>query len=203
MASYGNIKEKLSSALQSKETIIFLKNILNYNGFGLSNATPNLNRFLYELPKSDNDIEIIDSGNRKKINNDIKIYNKKILVRTNSISANHISFKFFKYEKEDEIDFGNVMNVVNEKLDFYNYIFLIRIEEDDNEKQIKACYYYYLFPTEIFKIKKVEKINFDKYKRKASLSSEYWTFRSFSSFYLKYSDELLKLYNISPPFINC
>ena len=38
MASYGNIKEKLSSALQSKETIIFLKNILNYNGFGLSNA---------------------------------------------------------------------------------------------------------------------------------------------------------------------
>ena len=203
MASYGNIKEKLSSALQSKETIIFLKNILNYNGFGLSNATPNLNRFLYELPKSDNDIEIIDRGNRKKINNDIKIYNKKILVRTSSISANHISFKFFKYEKEDEIDFGNVMNVVNEKLDFYDYIFLIRIEEDDNEKQIKACYYYYLFPTEIFKIKKVEKINFEKHKRKASLSSEYWTFRSFNSFYLKYNDELLSLYNISPPFINC
>ena len=125
-------------------------------------------------------------------------------MRTNSISTtNNISFETFKYEKEDEIDFGNVMNVINEKLDFYDYIFLIRIEEEDNEEQIKACYHYYLFPTEIFKIKRVEKINFDKHKRKASLSSEYWTFRSFNSFYLKYNDELLSLYNIYPSYINC
>ena len=127
-------------------------------------------------------------------------------MRTNSINVrntDNISFEHFRYEREDEIDFNYVMNVVNNKLNFYNYIFLIRIEEEYEENKLKACYHYYLFPTEIFKINEIEKINFNNHRRRASLSSKYWTFRSFNSFYLKYNDELLKLYNIFPPFINC
>ena len=203
----SGIKEKLSSALQEEKTINFLKNVLNYNGFGLSNSTPNLNKFLKELAKNNQEIKIINNGNRKKIINDIEIYGKKILTRTNSItnnSAYNISFKSFGYEKEDKINFANVMNVVNDKLDYYHYIFLIRIEEEENdEDQIKACYHYYLFPAEIFKIEKVEKINFNKHKKKSSLSSKYWIFHSFNSFYLKYNDDLLKLYNFCPSYINC
>ena len=116
----------------------------------------------------------------------------------------NISFENFRYEREDEIDFSYVMNAVNNKLDFYDYIFLIRIEEEeDEEDKLKACYYYYLFPTEIFKINEIEKINFNRHRRRASLSSSYWTFQNYNSFYLKYNDELLRLYNIYPSYINC
>ena len=106
MASYGNIKEKLSSALQSEKTIDFLKNTLNGNGFGLSNSPPNLNRFLSELTKSDEDIKIIEKGNRKRKNNDIEIYSKKILVRTASVNTtghNNISFKSFNTKKKTKL----------------------------------------------------------------------------------------------------
>ena len=67
MASY-KIRDKLSLILNSEKIILFLKNALNGNGLGLSNAPSNVNRFLYELIESDDDIEIIDKGNRKKKN---------------------------------------------------------------------------------------------------------------------------------------
>ena len=105
MSSY-KIKNKLSLILNSENVISFLKNALNDNGLGLSNSPSIVNRFLYELMESNDDIKIIDNGNRKKIINDIEIYNKKILVRTNSINGvNKFSFKTFGYEKEDEIDY--------------------------------------------------------------------------------------------------
>ena len=204
MASYGVIKEKISLALNSDNTINFLRNILNGNGFGLSNSTVNLNRFLIELTKNNNDIKIIEKGNRKRLNDDIEIYNKKILVRTSAVGyVNNITFESFKYKREDEIDYVDVMNTVNNKLDFFDYIFLIRIEEEYKEEKTKACYYYYLFPTKIFKIEGVEKINFKNHKRKSSLSSRYWTFRSFNNFYLKYNNDLLTTYNICSPYVNC
>ena len=205
MASYSLVKEKLKLLLNTEKTIKFLNDLNNF-GLGLANSTPNLNRFLKELVKDDNEVKIINKGNRKRTNNDIEIYNKKILVRTHSVnnsSAFNICFETFRYEREDDIDFTIVFNVVNNKLDYYNYIFLIRIEEEGIEDQLKACYYYYLFPTEIFKISEIDKINFNKHKKRASLSSRYWTFQSFNTFYLKYNDDLLKLYNISPSYINC
>ena len=207
MASYGSVKEKLKLILNTEKTINFLKNVLNGNGFGLANATPNLNRFLKELAKDDDDIKVINNGNRKRTNNDIEIYNKKIFVCVHSVnnsSAFAIFFKGFRYEKEENVDYFNVFNEINDKLDSYDYIFLIRAEEEETaEDRIKACYYYYLFPAEIFKIDEIEKINFAKHKKRASLSSRYWTFKSFSSFYLKYNDDLLMQYNVSPSLINC
>ena len=209
MESYRITKEKLKLALNTERTINFLKNDLNNKGLGLANATPNLNRFLKELVRDNDNIKIINKGNRKKIINDIEIYNKKILIRTNSVCVNNtfkISFESFRYEREDNIDFTNVFNIVNNKIDYYNYIFLIRIEEEEdknNEYQLKACYHYYLFPTEIFKINNVEKINFDNHRRRASLSSEYWTFKSYNNFHLKYNNDLLMQYNIYPSHINC
>ena len=206
MASYGIIKEKLKSVLQSEKTIDFLKNTLNGNGFGLSNSPPNLNRFLTELTKSDDDIKIIEKGNRKRTNNDIEIYGKKILVRTASVNTtgnNNISFKSFKYEKEDKINFTAVMNIINNKLNQYQSIFFIRIEEEYIDDQVSACYYYYLLPTEIFKIERVETIDFDTHRKKSSLSSERWTFLNYNFFYLKYNNDLLKTYSFCPCYINC
>ena len=165
MLSY-EIKSKLRSALNSKNVTSFLKNVLNDNGLGLSNSPSIVNRFLYELIENNDDIKIIDNGNRKKAINDIEIYNKKILVRTNSIrGVNKFSFKTFGYEKEDEIDCKKTLNEINEKLSCYDYIFLIRIAEEYEGKRIRACYHYYLFPSEIFRIKGIEEMNVEEYKK--------------------------------------
>ena len=205
MESYRITKEKLKSALQSEKTINFLKNTLNGNGFGLSNSPPNLNRFLSELTKNDHDIKIIEKGNRKRENNDIEIYGKKILVRTASAETkghNNISFKSLKYEKEDKINFTNIMNIINDKLNQYQSIFFIRIEEKYIGDQILACYYYYLFPAEIFKIERVETINFDAHRKKSSLCSKYWIFLNYNFFYFKYNNKLLKTYSFCPCYIS-
>ena len=131
------IKEKLVSDLNSEKIIFFLKNTLNNNGFGLSNAPQNVNRFLDELTESNN-IKIIEKGNIKKVINDIEFYNKKILVRTSTTKyCNHICFDSFKYEREDKINFKEVMYKINRKLDFHDYIFLIRIDEEYKEKKSK------------------------------------------------------------------
>ena len=197
------VKEKLVSDLNSEKIIFFLKNTLNNNGFGLSNATQNVNRFLDELTES-NDIKIIEKGNIKRVINDIEVYNKKILVRTSTTKyCNSIFFDSFKYEREDKINFKEVMYKINRKLNFYDYIFLIRIDEEYKEKKVKSSYHYYLFPTEIFKIKETETIDFTQHKKRASLSSKYWTFRNFNDFYLKYDRDLLCSYDINPPFVNC
>ena len=198
------IKNKLSLALNSKNTISFLKNNLNANGLGLSNSTPNVNRFLCELTEGNDDIKIIDKENKKKILNDIKIYDKKILVRTNSINgANKISFMGFAYEKEENIDCKEMLKIINEKLSHYDYIFLIRIAEEYKGKKIKVCYHYYLFSTESFFIKEIEEMDITKYKRKASYSSYYWSLGSFNNFYFKYNEELMNSSGIWPPFVNC
>ena len=198
------IKSKLSLALNSKNAISFLKNSLNANGLGLSNSTPNVNRFLWELIYCNDDIKIIDKENRRRLLNDIEIYNKKNLVRTNSINgANKISFKGFAYEKEDNIDCKEMLKKINEKLSYYDYIFLIRVAEEYEGKKIKVCYHYYLFPSKFFIIKGIEEMDIAKYKRKASYSSDYWSFGSFNNFYFKYNEELMNSSGIWPPFVNC
>ena len=198
------IKSKLSLALNSKNAISFLKNSLNANGLGLTNSTPNVNRFLLELVYCNDDIKIIDKGNRKRFINDIEINNKKILVRTNSINgANKISFKGFAYEKEDNIDCKEMLKIINEELSYYDYIFLIRIAEEYKEKKIKVCYHYYLFSSESFIIKGIEEMDIAKYRKRTSYSSAYWSLGSFNNFYFKYNEELMNSSGIWPPFVNC
>ena len=205
MACYGIIKEKLSSALNAEKTLYFLKNILNDNGLGLSNSAINLNRFLFELEEIDEDIKTIENGNTKRKNNNIKICDKRILIRTTSTkSAGHISFKSYKYEREEDVDLKKVIEEINTKLNFYDYIFLIRIEEELNRKtkQMKACYFYHLFPTEIFKIEPIKPSDYKKYKKKSSYADKNWVFNSFTNFYLKYNADLLIEYNIQPFYFN-
>ena len=198
------IKSKLSSALNSENVIFFLKNVLNANGLGLSNSITVVNRFLYELIEGNDDIKIINKGNRKRVLNDMEIYNKKILVRTNSINGtNKFSFIAFPYKKEDNINYNEVLNTVNEKLDYYDYIFLIRITEEYREKKVRACYHYYLFPSKNFRIKGIEEMDIEKHKKKSSFSSAYWTLSAYNSFYFRYNEELLDSNDIYPPFVNC
>ena len=196
-SSYDTIKARLKTILQSERTIEFLNKLTDF-GLSIGNSTQNTNKFIKEVFQGEG-IEIENKNNRKKINNNIIIDNKKILLRTNSISNKFIFFKTFKYEKYHEIDFSNLKENINHELNTFDYLFLIRIEEEYNEEfdELKVCYYYYLFPSEYFKVKE----NFP-FLNRTSFSGKRWSFRNSKDFYFKYNLEELISFNICSPYIS-
>ena len=195
-SSYDTIKTRLKTILQSERTIEFLNKLTD---FGLSLGNPQLNnKFIKEVFQGEG-IEIENKHNRKKIINNIIIDNKKILLRTNSITNRYINFKTYGYEREDEFDFSNTKEQINNELDTFHYFLIIRIEEDYNEEldELKVCYNYYLFPSEDFKIKE----NFP-FLNRSSFSGVNWKFRKFKDFCFKYNEEFLIKYNICYPYIS-
>ena len=175
-SSYDTIKTRLKTILQSERTIKFLDELTNF-GFSLGNPQTN-NKFIKEVFQGEG-INIENRNCRKKTINNVIIDDKKILIRTNSITNKKIFFKAFKYEKQDQIDFSNLKNKINHDLDNLDYLFLIRIEEVYNEvlDELKVCYNYYLFPSEYFKIKE----NFP-FLNKTSFSGERWVLRNYKDF---------------------
>ena len=171
---YDTIKTRLKTILQSKRTIKFLNDLTNF-GLSIGNLQLN-NKFIKEVFQGEG-IEIENKHNRKKFINNVIIDNKKILIRTNSISNKFITFKSFKYEKEDQIDFTNLKEEINNDLDNFDYLFLIRIEEEYNEEfdELKVCYYYYLFSSKYFKIKE----NFP-FLNRTSFSGKRWVLKNFN-----------------------
>ena len=190
------IKTRLKTILQSERTIEFLNDLTNF-GLSIGNIQLN-NKFINKVFQGEG-ISIVDKNNRKKFSNDIIIDDKKILLRTISITNNIITFKCFKHKKDDEIDFSNLKEKINNDLDNFDYLFLIRIEEVYNEELdiLKVCYNYYLFPSEYFKVKE----NFP-FLNKSSFSGKRWVFRSYREFCFKYNVEDLILFNICPPYIS-
>ena len=190
------IKTRLKTILQSERTIKFLNDLTNF-GLSIGNIQLN-NKFINKVFQGEG-ISIIDKNNRKKFSNDIIIDDKKILLRTISITNNIISFKCFRHEKNDEIDFSNLKEKINNDLDNFDYLFLIRIEEVYNKELdiLKVCYNYYLFPSKYFRIKE----NFP-FLNKSSFSGKRWVFRSYREFCFKYNLEDLISFNICPPYIS-
>ena len=196
-SSYDTIKTRLKTILQSERTIKFLNDLTNF-GISLGNSPQINNKFIKKVFQGEG-IEIENKNKRKKINNNIIIDNKKILLRINSTSNRIINFKNFKYEKQDQIDFSNLKEKINNDLDNFDYFFIIRIEEEYNEEfdELKACYHYYLFPSKYFKIK--EKIPF---LNNSSFSGHRWQFRSYREFCFKYDIDSLISFNICSPYIS-
>ena len=195
--SYDTIKARLKTILQSKRTIEFLNKLTDF-GLSIGNSTQNTNKFIKEVFQGEG-IEIENKNNRKRFINNIIIDDKKILIKTNSITNKYIKFKTFKHEKEDEIDFSNLKEKINHDLNSFDYFLIIRIEEDYNEEldELKACYYYYLFPSKYFKIKE----NFP-FLNRSSFSGVNWAFRNYNEFCFKYNLESLISFNICSPYIS-
>ena len=189
-SSYDTIKERLKTILQSERTIEFLNKLTDF-GISLNNSPQIINKFIKEVFQGEG-IEIENKHNRKKINK-IIIDNKKILLRTTSLSNEFI----IKYEIQDQIDFSNLKNEINNDLNNIDYLFLIRTEEDYNEEldELKVCYNYYLFPSKYFRIKE----NFPLL-NKTSFGDERWLLRNL--FYFKYDLENLISSNICLPYIS-
>ena len=195
--SYDTIKARLKTILQSERTIEFLNKLTDF-GLSIGNSTQNTNKFIKEVFQGEG-IEIENKNNRKRFINNIIIDDKKILIKTNSITNKYIKFKTFKHEKEDKIDFSNLKEKINHDLNSFDYFLIIRIEEDYNEEldELKVCYHYYLFPSKYFRIKE----NFP-FLNKASFSGVNWTFRNYSEFCFKYNSESLISFNICSPYIS-
>ena len=196
-SSYDTIKARLKTILQSERTIEFLNKLTDF-GISLGNSPQINNKFIKEVFQGEG-IEIENKHYRKKINNNIIIDNKKILLRINSPSNRIITFKYFTYKKHDEIDFSNLKEEINNDLDNFHYFFIIRIEEEYNEEfdKLKVCYNYYLFPSKYFKIKE----NFSLL-NKTSFSGVRWIFRSYREFCFKYDINSLISFNICSPYIS-
>ena len=196
-SSYDTIKTRLKTILQSERTIEFLDKLTNF-GLSLSNSSQINNKFIKKVFQGEG-IEIENKHNRKKSINNVIIDDKKILIKTNSIKSKVIIFKTFKYEKQDQIDFSNLKEKINNDLDNFDYLFLIRIEEEYNEEfdELKVCYNYYLFPSEYFKIKE----NFP-FLNNCSFSGINWAFKNFKDFYFKYNVDSLISFNICSPYIS-
>ena len=196
-SSYDTIKTRLKTILQSERTIKFLNDLTNF-GLSLGNSSQITNKFIKEVFQGEG-IEIENKNNRKKFINNVIIDNKKILIRTSSITNKIITFKSFKCEKEDQIDFSNLKEEINNDLDNFDYLFLIRIEEEYNEEldKLKVCYHYYLYPSKHFKVKE----NFP-FLNKSSFSGKRWVFKSYRDFCFKYDEESLISFNICSPYIS-
>ena len=194
---YDTIKTRLKTILQSERTIKFLDELTNF-GISLGNSSQITNKFIKEVFQGEG-IEIENKNKRKKITNNIIIDNKTILLRTTSVSNRFINFKNFKYEKQEQIDFSNLKNKINNDLDNFDYLFLIRTEEEYNEEfdELKVYYHYYLFPSEYFKIKE----DFP-FLNNSSISGVRWLFRNYKDFYFKYDLESLISFNICSPYIS-
>ena len=194
---YDTIKTRLKTILQSERTIEFLDKLTNFS-ISLGNSAQITNKFIKKVFQ-DEGIEIENKNNRKRFINNIIIDNKKILIRTNSITNRFIKFKTFKYEKHDQIDFSNLKEKINNDLDNFDYLFLIRIEEEYNEEfdELKVRYHYYLFPSKYFKIKE----NFP-FLNNSSFSGVRWLFRDYKEFCFKYSVDSLISFNICSPYIS-
>ena len=194
---YDTIKTRLKTILQSEKTIKIFNELTDF-GISLGNSSQITNKFIKEVFQGEG-IEIENKNNRKRFINNVIIDNKKILIRTNSISSRCIKFKTFKYERQDQIDFSNLKEKINHDLNNFNYLFLIRTEEEYNEEfdELKTCYYYYLFPSKYFKIKE----NFP-FLNRSSFSGVNWTFRNYNEFCFKYNLEDLISFNICSPYIS-
>ena len=196
-SSYDTIKTRLKTILQSERTIEFLNKLTDF-GISLGNSSQITNKFIKEVFQGEG-IEIENRNCRKKTINNVIIDDKKILLRTTSISNRFIKFKTFKYERQDQIDFSNLKEKINHDLNNFNYLFLIRTEEEYNEEfdELKTCYYYYLFPSKYFKIKE----NFP-FLNRTSFSGKRWSLRDYKDFYFKYDLEHLISFNICSPYIS-
>ena len=194
---YDTIKTRLKTILQSERTIRFLDELTDF-GLSIGNSTQNTNKFIKEVFQGEG-IEIENKNNRKRFINNIIIDDKKILIKTNSITNKCIKFKTFKHEKEDEIDFSNLKEKINHDLNSFDYFLIIRIEEDYNEEldELKVCYHYYLFPSKYFRIKE----NFP-FLNRTSFSGKRWMLKNFKEFCFKYDLESLISFNICSSYIS-
>ena len=196
-SSYDTIKTRLKTILQSERTIKFLNELTDF-GISLGNSSQITNKFIKEVFQGEG-IEIENKHNRKKLINNIIINNKKFLLRIVSLTNRSINFKVLGYSRPEQVNFFNIKEEINNDLNTFDYLFLIRTEEEYNEDfdELKVCYNYYLFLSKYFRIK--EDFCF---LNRLSFSGKNWMLKNFKDFCFKYNLEELINFNLCLPYIS-
>ena len=217
---YTKVKERLIQILNSQKTINYFKE--HFSKIPISCSPLILNLIIEDIFIKEKDVILINYKKQKSKINNILIFNKKFLIRLHSFHSQtkKLTFKsYYNLNFMDEDILEYVIEDVNEEIDSYDYIFLIREEYEEahlnKERKFKSVYHYYLIPIEIYKInekEKEEKIKehkkrLEKYGETIKINTFYggalWVFFYFSKFFFKYSISLLDEYNIGYPYINC
>ena len=148
---YKGIREKIESILKSENTINFLN---DFSRFGcVVSKSENVNIFINNVFINDDDVRIESSNTHSKID-DVNIYNKKINIKTlsSNCKSKKFLFKSFKFREGEQIDINYILDCVREKLNFYDYFFIIIIERNRKNQPFKVRYNYYLISAKIFNI---------------------------------------------------
>ena len=146
METDRKIKEKLKFILRSEKTTKFLDDSSSLK-YVINNSIGNTNNFTDNVFSGEEDIDIEISNSHNKID-DVIIFDKRVMIRTLSFKTTYIPFKFFKFRIE--VDMNKIIAEAKEKLNFYDYIFIIRTDKNRRSEPFKVLYKFYLIPISFF-----------------------------------------------------
>ena len=135
MTSFNKTKEKVKSLLQAERTLNFL-NDSSRLGYVIS-GNNNINTFIKNVFIEDNDLEVFKYNNHN-ITDDIIIFKNNILFKTISRTNSMIYIKGFKFTNPQDVNINFILEVVKEKINYYKYIFLIKLERSRKHQPFKS-----------------------------------------------------------------
>ena len=150
METDKKIKEKLKFILRSEKTTKFLDASSSLK-YVINNSIGNTNNFIDNVFGGEENIDIELTNSLCKIDN-IIISDKRIMIRTASFNTTNFVFKSFKFRKE--FDISEVLKDIKRKLNFFDYIFFIRIDRNKKNKPFKVLYNFHLIPISFFNLNK-------------------------------------------------
>ena len=150
METDKKIKEKLKFILRSEKTTKFLDASSSLK-YVINNSIGNTNNFVDNVFGDEKDIDI-ELTNTLCKNDNIIIFDKRIMIRTASFNTTNFVFKSFKFRKE--FDINEVLRDVKTKLNFFDYIFFIRTDRNMKNKPFKVLYHFHLIPVSFFNLNK-------------------------------------------------
>ena len=189
MTSFNKTQEKLKSILQAERTLNFL-NDSSRLGFVIAGYN-NINTFIKNVFIEDNDLKVY-KYDKHNITDDIIIFENNILFKTISRTNSVVFIKCFKFTNPQNVNINLILKEVKEKINYYKYIFLIRIDRSRKNQPFKVKYYYYLIPLNFFNID----CGFSR--SNAGIYGEFWELRSYKDFCLKINNYILNRF-----FIDC
>ena len=176
METHRKIKEKLQFMLRSEKTTKFL-DISSSLNYVINNSVGNANNFIDKVFSDDEDIIIILSHLYSKID-DLIVFDKRVMVKTISTKSTKFVIKTFNHSKKNKLNKDEMFKVVKDKLDFYDYVFFIRVDRNRRTEPFKVLYKFFLIPVSYFTTTVKENyIN--------------WTYESNNNFSLKINDKFL------------
>ena len=173
------IKEKLKFILRSEKTTKFLDSSSSLN-YVINNSPGNTNNFIDKVfgDEEDEDIFIELSNSHSKIDN-LTIFDKRVMIKTLSTKATKFVIKTFNHIEKNKRSKDEMFKIVKDKLDFYDFVFFIRINSNGKTKPFKVLYDFFLVPISCFTIDE-NYVN--------------WIYEVNSNFSLKITDRFLEKY---------